>query len=565
MGAVGTINRRNVLKEEFRRLSRNPPMIAHVIVAAAAALTILCGVLFWRYTVDDAFITFRYANNLARGAGPVFNPGERVEGISNFSWMLVMALVDRVGGSMLVASKILGILAAVGMIVVLYRSLLRHGCRPGLAAIAPLWLVATPTLHMYSACGLETVTYAFVVLVATIVVSDGINNRREAVIATLCLIAMPTLRPDGIACSVILTIWLLAVHRRRLSFVVVGVAGFVLFVGLLARYSYYGQVLPNTFRAKPSPLLFALHAGLGSFLSVLLRETSQKVTPFLQSIGGPLLFALLGGAVAGRRDRLALPGMLVFLLGIIFVLYAPVDWMTGHRFGLPYVAPALFAAALGGDAVLDSFSGRSRGLAACGAALAVVPFLGLQLVDLSREVRAYNRGDVHKAMMGLGYVRMGKWLNEHANRDDVVAAYEIGALGYFGDRRIVDYVGLISPYVAKLTASAGGLRFGEDNAATPKLARFVASQSPRWFFANPSPAFDPATPEGSPIAAKDLLLADQRRILEELERCAGTKVVLAKVFPMGVEADDPSRYFALEVPKASGPGCPPPPGAPGAE
>ena len=46
---------------------------------------------FW-FVTDDAFISFRYARNLSEGYGLVFNPGfERVEGYSNFLWVLVLA------------------------------------------------------------------------------------------------------------------------------------------------------------------------------------------------------------------------------------------------------------------------------------------------------------------------------------------------------------------------------------------------------------------------------------------------------------------------------------------
>ena len=57
---------------------------------------LVCALLFtglwlsYRYFwIDDAFITFRYARNLADGLGPVFNPGEAVEGYTTFLWMLV--------------------------------------------------------------------------------------------------------------------------------------------------------------------------------------------------------------------------------------------------------------------------------------------------------------------------------------------------------------------------------------------------------------------------------------------------------------------------------------------
>jgi arabinofuranosyltransferase len=553
MDAAGTVGSRRLLAD-LRKLLERDVVMARAIVAIAIGVTIGCGVFFWRYTVDDSFITFHYAKNLALGFGPVFNPGEHVEGISNFSWMLVLALVERLGGPMVAASKLLGLAAAVGIIVVLYRSLLRRGCRPMVAALAPLAFVAMPTLHFYSTCGLETLPYAFVVLVATITVAKGLATPRDAIIAALCLIAMPTLRPEGIGSSAVLAGWLLAVERKRLSYVVVAAMGVVLLGGLIARHSYYGQFVPNTFKAKPSPLMFALHAGPGALLPALLRETGQKVTPFLREIGGPLLFGLMGAAAVGRRGRLVLPCMLVFFMGTFFVLYAPVDWMSGHRFGLPYLAPGLFAAALGAEVVIEALGDRAHRLVLGGATLAAASFLTLQFVEVARDIRAYARGDVHKAMTGIGYVRMGEWLRDHSEPHDVVAAYEIGALGYYGERRIVDHVGLVSPYVAKLTASDDGLRFGHDTSSTRELGRYVASQHPRWFFVNPTIAFDASTPPGTPVEPHDLLLADQRIILEELERCAGAKVRLAKVFPMGADPADRTVYLALEVPPVQG-GC----------
>ncbi len=43
------------------------------------------------FLCDDAFISFRYVRNLLEGHGLVFNPGEHVEGYSNFLWVLELA------------------------------------------------------------------------------------------------------------------------------------------------------------------------------------------------------------------------------------------------------------------------------------------------------------------------------------------------------------------------------------------------------------------------------------------------------------------------------------------
>src|SRR5436309_3119107 len=60
------------------RVSRPPARALIVPALAAAGFVPLAAWL--RFGIDDAFINFRYAANLAAGLGPVFNPGERVEG-----------------------------------------------------------------------------------------------------------------------------------------------------------------------------------------------------------------------------------------------------------------------------------------------------------------------------------------------------------------------------------------------------------------------------------------------------------------------------------------------------
>ena len=68
------------------------------LAALALALALLHIRYLW-FVCDDAFISFRYAANLAAGLGPVFNPGERIEGYTNFLWMLLSALVLKLGGA----------------------------------------------------------------------------------------------------------------------------------------------------------------------------------------------------------------------------------------------------------------------------------------------------------------------------------------------------------------------------------------------------------------------------------------------------------------------------------
>src|SRR5437899_3915697 len=71
------------------RVSRPPARALIVPALAAAGFVPLAAWL--RFGIDDAFINFRYAANLAAGLGPVFNPGERVEGYTAPAWVLLLA------------------------------------------------------------------------------------------------------------------------------------------------------------------------------------------------------------------------------------------------------------------------------------------------------------------------------------------------------------------------------------------------------------------------------------------------------------------------------------------
>ena len=84
-----------------RRPKPEPPVWRYLALGIVGALAIWALLAnssvvdgtryFW--LDDDLMISMRYARNLASGNGPVWNPGERVEGYTNPLWMAVMAVV----------------------------------------------------------------------------------------------------------------------------------------------------------------------------------------------------------------------------------------------------------------------------------------------------------------------------------------------------------------------------------------------------------------------------------------------------------------------------------------
>lgn len=85
-------------------------------------ILIFCGLYSFtqRYITDDGFISFRYAQNLANGHGLVYNIGERVEGYTNFLWVLLMSVSFPLNLDIMMFSHVIGITLQLLTLVTVY-------------------------------------------------------------------------------------------------------------------------------------------------------------------------------------------------------------------------------------------------------------------------------------------------------------------------------------------------------------------------------------------------------------------------------------------------------------
>src|SRR5690349_2759603 len=136
-------------------------LLAPMVITIAAALRVAS------FTIDDAYISFRYAENLANGNGLVYNVGERVEGYTNFLWTVLLAAAVKLGAAPAAASKVLGAACAAGALVPTY--LLSRRLRPfsNVPCLAT-WLLAMSVLFSgYAVFGLETPLFLLLTLAGT--------------------------------------------------------------------------------------------------------------------------------------------------------------------------------------------------------------------------------------------------------------------------------------------------------------------------------------------------------------------------------------------------------------
>ncbi len=229
-----------------------------ILIIAIVALTALA----WmnRFVQDDAFISYRYAQNLAEGKGLVWNEGERVEGYTNFLWTVVLAIpfllnIDPVPFSMGLGLAVFPI--SLWLTFMLARSVLASN---GLALLSVVLLGTNFTFSAYASGGLETQWQACLFLAAAFLVVDGLKRREWGVgrllgLSLILAAAFLTRMDSAILIVVLMPAVILEIIRQSerkalgvacLCLPAAAIAG----AWLLWKLWYYGDILPNTYYAK---------------------------------------------------------------------------------------------------------------------------------------------------------------------------------------------------------------------------------------------------------------------------------------------------------------------------
>ncbi|WAL65428.1 hypothetical protein ORV05_31815 [Amycolatopsis cynarae] len=268
------------------------------LLLLALAFALLQELLFG--TVPDrAFVTFRYAENIANGHGAVFNVGERVEGYSNFTWLVLITFPKALFGANVVTSAlVLSVLCVLGCVLLAFR-------------FGPLAGVLTAGVSGLAAAGQTgTETALFVLLVLAVIRAVGTGHPIAAgVFAALALMT----RPDGVAVAFAAGLWLVAdVIRHRANWwrPTAYALGLVMIAApwLTWRATYYSQPLA---RWPTAPLSAPSYGFLLATLAALLVNAvvhRRRRVPSPVPRRGSRLWAQLGALALCGVSLLLAPG-----------------------------------------------------------------------------------------------------------------------------------------------------------------------------------------------------------------------------------------------------------------
>lgn len=385
--------------------------------------------------LDDGWIHLQLARNLATGGGFGINRGEPVAASTAPLWSVALAGLLAAGVPGLAAAKALGLACWAATGLVTRRLAGAIGLGPRLAWGAGLTAVGLSRLVWGALSGMEVPLAALCVATAAWAVAGdrpGIGAAGFG-LATLA-------RPEA---ALLVALHLLGAGRWREAFrrsaaaaaVVTPAVAFNLFVG--------GRLVPTSAAAKVEGGLLGRAEGLSDAWIVAARQA----TVFLGEWSGTLL-----------RDHLALPGLV--LVGLVAGRGGRLRWLAGalllHPVAMALIAPyrgpgfqsgrysshllplAVVVAFVGLDRVLGWWSGVRWRVGVCALLLVGLAWR----LPAGAESYAWGVQNIN-AMQ----VELGRWVAARTPPDALIALNDVGALSYFGERRVIDLVGLATPEI----------------------------------------------------------------------------------------------------------------------
>lgn len=410
----------------------------------AVLVTTLLYTGFAEFHYDDPFITYRYARNLANGLGFVYNPGEPILSTTTPLFALLLAGLSYLWSDLPHLANLLGALGLAAGGLFLWD--LARSWEAPLAGWAALLLYPSFPL-LASTLGSETPLYLAFCLGAL-----ASFARRSYGFAGLFAALAVLARPDGALIPALLAVAYLFEmqprHPWRAGLLFLGIClGWALFA-----WQYFGSPLPVTLAAKQ-------HQGSMAISQQFAAGFLSTAAPYAQSwhyrLAAVLAFAGLAYLLwRSRRWSLLLAWTLLYfiaysLLGVsrYYWYYAPLvpGFIALVGLGLHWLArPVRRLVRKAGriQFVTIQYPGRLSLAAACAV-------LALLLIGQAGDLWRFRHLPNPRYTV---YREVGLWLNENTPPEAAFGALEVGIMGYYSDRPVIDFAGLIQPEVARQLA-----------------------------------------------------------------------------------------------------------------
>lgn len=404
------------------------------VLLVALMVIAVHNIMIHPWMLDDAFISFRYAENFSLGRGIVYNIGEKVEGYTSFSWVGLLALGKTVRFDFIVFSKLLGIIFTIGSIFLLINAHRFVRIIDDTASIiATLFLGTCGIFTPWATSGMEVAMITFLVLLSILLyisARQSVHKERQlCFLGVICAISAMT-RPEGILIFAIIFIdqLIVSIKNKHKSILYLAISFSAVYLPyFLWRYLYYGYLLPNTFYGKVGLTIDQVIRGANYLLDFTIPALFLLI-PALIFIFSLRWFKRYGGLY-----------LLPFIVAVytLYVVFVGGDCMPAFRFFAP-IMPILCL--ISGIAISTSIRTKKATIAI----VIVIVLYNLAQMRINRQI--YN--DIKDDKVAFYGKKAGLWLKASAPSDAVIATNTAGSIPYFSKLKTIDMLGMNDEHIA---------------------------------------------------------------------------------------------------------------------
>jgi hypothetical protein len=395
-------------------------------------VSILLYMAFSQWAYDDPFISYRYAENLTKGLGFVYNPGERILSTTTPLFTTLLAVIG------LVTSNFHQLATTIGIVSLILGGLFIFDMGRTFKNPIVSWsgLLLYPTFPLLvSTLGSETPIYlafclgAFAFFIRNKFLTAGI----------FCVFATLT-RPDGILILVILAVEFLIRRRNPIPWKPILISSAILIGWMAFAWIYFGSPIPVTLAAKQQQGLLSASQPFAQGLVTI--ASSYKSWTFILG----LVLAVSGVVYAIWKQR----SWLFFLMWpvIYFISYMVLGVTRYFWYYAPLTPGYIVAIGLGLAGISALFNLLSQEKKSFQSLSLLFPGLLLILLFLGNGLYLSQMRSNNDPRFGI-YKATGEWLRENTLPGEQVGSLEVGIIGYYAQRPMVDFAGLIQPEVAE--------------------------------------------------------------------------------------------------------------------
>lgn len=437
---------------------------------------VYCLFLSWSFlfqNVDDAYISYRYGRNLMSGTGLVYNPGEYVEGYTNFLWTIITAPFTQVP-SIDVSVFSIGLCMLLSILNIFFITRISRLFRPllefkaGYIFLLPaLFFVLDDSIAFWSIGGMEFPMYILFIL-GIIYNYFRLNDGRKHLYQLIAFLVLCTLtRPEGNMIFVITLMHMFFFRKRILNpkkiffqMILSYTLFCIIYYGF--KHFYYGQIIPNTFYAKGVTDM-SMNLILGTKYIIMCVGIRVYVLVFI-------LFIPFKKAFRGFKLSYLLLFSIVY---IIYIVGVGGDWMYANRFFVPIIPILYILSAIG---IISLFIRIKNYLSSINKLNEIkfrdwfvvgITLLNIALFSITFSNLEYKRLIIEddNANFERQWSRFGQWLKINSPPNTIIAVGPAGKIPYYSGLYSIDMWGLNNSEIARTKSKrlqAGHKKFNFD-------------------------------------------------------------------------------------------------------